>query len=98
MNIKEFTKAEKPGYITRSWEDIQRAIKATGAVNHYIFGGFYEVFTSKPLTEEERAKYEAEAQETLKQGSEAIAKEIDKKILEEILKEHPEYFNKKITS
>ena len=47
MKIREFTKPEKPGYITRTWEDIGRAIKATGAVNHYVFGGFYEVYTSK---------------------------------------------------
>ena len=93
MEIKEFTKAEKPGYITRSWADIDRAIRATGAVNHYVFGGFHEVYTSQPLTEDEQAKYEAEAQETLKYHSECIAKEIDKQILEIMRKEHPEYFS-----
>ena len=80
------------GYFQVNNQDIDRAIRATGAVNHYVFGGFYHIYTSKPLTEEERDRYEAEAQETLNYHSDQIANEIDKKILEEIMKEQPEYF------
>ena len=77
------------GYFQVDDQDIDRAIRATGAVNHYVFGGFDHVYTSKPLTEEQKAEYEARAQETLRQGAEEIAKEIDKRILEELMGKHP---------
>ena len=77
------------GYFQVDDQDIDRAIRATGAVNHYVFGGFDHVYTSKPLTEEQKAEYEARAQETIRQGAEAISKEIDKRILEELMGKHP---------
>lgn len=77
------------GYFQVTDQDIDRAIRATGAVNHYVFGGFDHVYTSKPLTEEQQAEYEARAQETLRQGAEEIAKEIDKRILEELMEKYP---------
>ncbi len=75
------------GYFQVDGKDIDRAIRATGATHHYVFGGFEHVYTSQPLTEEQQKKYEEEAQESLRACSEQIAKEIDKMILEEIIKQ-----------
>lgn len=77
------------GYFQVTDQDIDRAIRATGAEHHYVFGGFDHVYTSKPLTEEQKDEYEARAQETLRQGAKEIAKEIDKRILEELMDKHP---------
>ena len=73
------------GYFQVDGKDIDRAIRATGAVHHYVFGGFDHVYTAKPLTEEEQKEYEARAQESLKHCSDLISKSIDKEILKEIL-------------
>ena len=73
------------GYFQVDGEDIDRAIRATGAVHHYIFGGFDHVYTSKPLTEEQQKEYEQRAQESLAQCAAEISKSIDAEILKRIM-------------
>ena len=69
-------------------KDIDMAIRATGAVHHYVFGGFDHIYTSKPLTEEEQKEYEERAQESLAQCASEISKAIDYEILKRIRSEY----------
>ena len=73
------------GYFQVDEKDIDRAIRATGAVHHYAFGGFDHVYTSKPLTEEQQKEYERRAQGFLALCSAEISKSIDVEILKRIM-------------
>lgn len=65
--------------------DIRQGFIEAG-YKEYCFGGFQYVYTKNALSEEEKAKYEKEAQEALSSGVKQIAKEINKRILDDILK------------
>ena len=73
------------GYFQVDGKDIDLAIRATGAVHHYVFGGFDHVYTSKPLTKEEQDEYEKRAQESLKYHAEQISKHVDAEIIKKLL-------------
>ena len=64
--------------------DIDRAIRATGAVHHYVFGGFDHVYTSKTLTEEQQREYEERAKQSLSECAAEISKAIDAEIVKRI--------------
>ena len=76
------------GYFQVDGKDIDRAIRATGAVHHYIFGGFDHIYTSVPLTEEEQKQYEERAQESLAICAAEISKSINSEILKRIKNEY----------
>ena len=58
----------------------------------YLFRGWYHIFSNHELTEEEKRKYEDEALSAEAKWVEGITKDIDRQILEDMRKEHPEYF------
>ena len=90
MEIKEITKAEKPGYIHRSWVDIESALSRI-TKNHYVFNGWYHVFGAE-LSEEEQKKIQAECDAAEEVWIQKIVKDVDKEIIEDMRKTHPEYF------
>jgi len=73
------------GYFQVDESDIDRAIRATGAAHHYVFGGFNHVYTSKPLTEEQQREYEERAKQSLSEYAAEISKTIDTEIVKRIL-------------
>ena len=60
----------------------------------YDLGGLH-VYTQKPLTEEEIAHYQKQYNKDIMTMVENYTKEIDQHILEDLIKTHPEYVNKK---
>lgn len=66
-------------------DDINKGFKKLG-YKEYCFGGFSYVFTKEELSQIEIKKYEAEAQSITNKQVEGITKDINKKIIEEILK------------
>lgn len=92
MKIKEITKAEKPGYITVSFKNIEDILSRL-TNHHYNFNGWYHVFTNSELPEDEIAEIQAECDGVERFHANEIAKDIDRQILETLRKEHPEYFN-----
>lgn len=91
MRMEEVTKAEKPGYIHSSWVDIENALSRI-TKNHYVFNGWYHVFCSD-LSEEEKQKIQAECDAAEEVWIKKIVKDVDKAIIEDMRKTHPEYFN-----
>ena len=73
------------GYFQVDESDIDRAIRATGAAHHYVFGGFDHVYTSKPLTEEQQREYEERVKQSLSEYAAEISKTIDTEIVKRIL-------------
>ena len=71
MKINEITKAEKPGYIHRSWVDIEGALSR--------------------ITKKQKIQAECDAAEEV--WVKKILKDVDKAIIEDMRKTHPEYFN-----
>lgn len=90
MEIKEITKAEKPGYIHRSWVDIESALSRI-TKNHYVFNGWYHVFGSE-LSEDEKKKIQAECDAAEEVWVKKIVEDVDKAIIEDMRKTYPEYF------
>lgn len=66
-------------------DDINKGFKKLG-YKEYCFGGFSYVFTKKELSQLEIEKYEAEAQSVINKHVEDITKEINKKILEDMIR------------
>ena len=58
----------------------------------YLFRGWYHIFSNHELTEAEKNKYEEEALSVEAKWVGDITKDIDRQILEDMRKEHPEYF------
>lgn len=54
---------------------------------HYVFGGYDHVFTRVPLSMEKCNELERKATKNIQYHVDEITKEINKKILEEILKD-----------
>lgn len=73
-------KPDGNGCLQIKTSDIDSVFERSGH-HHYVFGGFWNVYTSEPLTEEQQAEYEAKAQEQLSWCAEELSKEIDKEIL-----------------
>ena len=90
MDIKEITKAEGPGLIRVSWDNIEGALSRL-AKNHYVFNGWYHVFCSE-LSEEEKNKVQAECDAAEEVWVNKIVKDVDNAIIEDMRKTHPEYF------
>ena len=76
----------KDGMCHLNTDDIRDVFKDNG-YHEYCFGGFKFVYTSKPLSDEEKERYEAETQAELNEGAEQIAKWIDKEILKGLKKQ-----------
>ena len=67
-------------------DDINKGFKKLG-YKEYCFGGFMYVFTKEELSQLEIEKYESEAKSVIDKQVEDITKDIDRKIIEEILKD-----------
>ena len=91
MEVKEITKAEKPGYITVSFSDIENILSRL-TKHHYNFNGWYHVFTDSELSKDRIDEIQAECDDVERFHANEIAKDIDRQILETLKKEHPEYF------
>lgn len=64
--------------------DINKGFKEYG-YKEYCFGGFY-IFAKKELTPKEIEQYKKESQEIINKGVDEITKEVNKNILNKILK------------
>ena len=67
-----------------TFEDIENAIISTGAIHKFQLVDGTIVYTSKPLTEKEKEEYQSKAKKNLDACVEALSREIDKRIIEEI--------------
>ena len=74
--------------IERTFEDVENAIKATGAIYKFKLVDGTIVYTSKPLTEEEKEEYQSEAKKNLDACVKTLSQEIDKRILEDMKKNY----------
>ena len=58
----------------------------------YLFRGWYHIFSNHELTDKEKKEYENEALSVEAKWVEDLTKDIDRMILRDMRKEHPEYF------
>ena len=59
---------------------------------HYVFRGWYHIFSNMELTEQEKNTFEEEAKAAEEPLIEEIVREVDREILREMKKTHPEFF------
>lgn len=72
--------------IKRSFKDVVRSIKATGAIYEYTSKDGVTHYSNKPFTEEEKKKYEKTAKGNLDIMVNRLQKEINKRIIKDIYK------------
>ena len=89
--MKEFYKIlldkskKNNGFMKGNFDDIQEGFKERG-YKEYCFGGFYYIYSKTELSDEEKTKCENEAKRIIDANVDEITKEINKRILEDILK------------
>ena len=72
--------------IKRSFNDVIRSIKATGAIYEYTSKDGITHYSNTPFTEEEKKKYDKNAKGNLDIIVNRLKKEVDKQIIKNIYK------------
>lgn len=72
--------------IKRSFKDVINSIKATGVIYEYTSKDGVTHYSNKPITEEEKKKYDKTAKGNLDIMVNRLRKEIDKRIIRDIHK------------
>lgn len=72
--------------IERTFKDVENAIKATGAIYKEELEDGTSIFTSNPLSEEEKQEYHKQAKKNLQIMVDNLTKDINNHICKEIMK------------